>query len=126
MLGKAQNIRGKKVDIYLNKDFNRKANKGLSGNVVWNFDVLEAYTQGYKVTATRSEHGDVGSRVFNPVTFYLKTNALNVTLNKPSTPKPKPNTPKPSGKTIPLEDGDTMQLLDKNGVKLGVWTFKKE
>ena len=120
MIGTAQNIRGKKVDIYLNSWFTSKAKKGLSGNVVWNFDVLEAYTQGYKVRAAFSEHGDSGTRVFSPAIFYLKTNDLNVTLNKPSTPKPKPKG------SVAFEDGDTMQLLDKNGVKLGVWTFKKE
>lgn len=118
MLGTAQNKK-KKIDIYLDSGFKRKANIGLSGNVTWNFDVLKENSKGYQVYVKNATNGNKGT-IFNPRTFWLRKQDLNVTLKKEDKPKPKPTG------TVAFEDGDTMQLLDKNDVKLGVWTFKRE
>lgn len=118
MIGTAQNKK-KKINIYLDSSLKQKAKNGLSGKTIWNFDVLQENSKGYQVYVKNATNGSQGS-IFNPRTFWLRKQDLNVTLKKEDTPKPKP-----SG-TVAFEDGDTMQLLDKNGVKLGVWTFKKE
>lgn len=116
MLGTAQNKK-KKIDIYLDSDFKRKAKNGLGGTVVWNFDILQENGKGYQVYVKNATNGSQGS-IFNPRTFWLRKQDLNVTLKKEDQPKPSGN------KQIPLETGDTMKLFDKNGKELGTFTFK--
>lgn len=116
MIGTAQNKK-KKIDIYLNSGFTSKAKNGLGGSVVWNFDILQENNKGYQVYVKNATNGQKGS-IFNPRTFWLLKGDINVILNNVAKPEHK--------ESVAFEDGDTMQLLDKNGVKLGVWTFKKE
>ena len=114
MLGTGQNKKGKKVDIYLDNGFKSKAKNGFGGGTVWNFNILEENSKGYKVYVTKSTSGKDGS-IFSPRTFWLRKEDVNVSFYKP-----------PTQKVQGLETGDTMILSDKNGKRLGVWTFKAE
>lgn len=120
MLGNGYVVLGKKSDIYLNSNLTNKAQNGFSGNTKWFVDVLEEYSESYKVKITHNSNGGSASGVFNPTTFYLRKNAVIITYwNRPiEENKPSVN--------IGLETGDIMILSDKNGNELGTWTFKKK
>lgn len=113
MIGTGQNKR-KKIDIYLDGSFKSKARSGLSGNTIWNFDVLKENSKGYQVYVKNATNGSKGS-IFNPRTFWLLKSDLSVKLN----------TVKKPSNIVGLNTGDIMVVSDKDGKKLGEWTFKK-
>lgn len=105
MLGKGKLKSGTKT---LYKDSGLKNPWPKTANSTPEVDILEQYGSSYKVY--------VHSDLFNPRTVYVKkSDVVNIKLIQTN-----------QGGQVVLETGDTMILTDKNGKRLGVFTFKKD
>lgn len=116
MIGKGKIKLKQSTTIYLDKDLTAKAKTGFSGGTQWYLNLIVEHPKSYMVIVTH-ENGTTASDVFNPSTFYLRKEDVIIT----STVEPS----KPS-ENATLQTGDTMVLSDKNGKRIGVWTFKKD
>ena len=108
MLGTGKLRAGTKT---LYKDGNLKNPYSVKANSTPNVKILDQTSNAYFV--------DVDSPHFDPKKVWIgKKDVVNVKMT--AKPNDKPSV-KPSAT---LETGDTMKMFDKNGVEIGIWTFK--